>query len=197
MCLELHRSVPKYLGARTIGTKMPGLLAGALSPLRHVDRRDPQPPGDGWVRLAPRMSGICGSDLNTLAGRSSLYFSALVSMPFVLGHEVVANLLDDAGDLRAGQRVVIDPVLSCAPRGVTPPCGPCEEGQPWLCERIMAGHLRPGLQTGYCNSTGGGWGATMLAPRPPLPPAPDDMPPEAAGLGQPAARAVPPGGPAA
>ncbi|HMC79873.1 MAG TPA: alcohol dehydrogenase catalytic domain-containing protein, partial [Acidimicrobiia bacterium] len=122
MCLELHRSVPKYLGARTIGTKIPGLLAGALSPLRHVDRRDPQPPGDGWARLAPRMSGICGSDLNTLAGRSSLYFSALVSMPFVLGHEVVADLLDDVGDLRTGQRVVIDPVLSCAPRGVTPPC---------------------------------------------------------------------------
>ncbi|MEA2567181.1 MAG: hypothetical protein QOD49_2358, partial [Actinomycetota bacterium] len=86
MCLELHRSVPKYIGARTLGTKIPGLLAGALSPLRHVDRKDPQPPDDGWARLAPRMSGICGSDLNTLAGRSSLYFSALVSMPFVLGH---------------------------------------------------------------------------------------------------------------
>src|SRR5207244_5337728 len=131
-------SVPKYLGARTIGTKMPGLLAGALSPLRHVDRRDPQPPGDGWVRLAPRMSGICGSDLNTLAGRSSLYFSALVSMPFVLGHEVVADPPDDVEDLRAGQRVVLDPVLSCAARGARPPCTPCQDGRPRLCDSASA-----------------------------------------------------------
>jgi threonine dehydrogenase-like Zn-dependent dehydrogenase len=190
MCLEVHRSVPKYLGARTIGTKMPGLLAGALSPLRHVDRRDPQPPGDGWARLAPRMSGICGSDLNTLAGRSSLYFSALVSMPFVLGHEVVADLLDDVGELRAGQRAVIDPVLSCAPRGVTPPCPPCEEGQPWLCERVMAGHLRPGLQTGYCNSTGGGWAGMMLAHRTQLHAVPDDLADEAAVMIEPTACAI-------
>ena len=190
MCLELHRSVPKYIGARTIGARVPGLLAGALSPLRHVDRKDPQIPGPGWARLAPRMSGICGSDLNTLAGRSSLYFSALVSMPFVLGHEVVGDLLDDVGDLRAGQRVVIDPVLSCAPRGVFPECGPCQLGQPWLCERIMAGHLRPGLQTGYCASTGGGWSGLMLAHRSQLHPVPEDLPDEAAVMIEPTACAI-------
>jgi threonine dehydrogenase-like Zn-dependent dehydrogenase len=163
MCLELHRSVPRYLGARALGGSVPGLLSGALSPLRYVDRRNPSPPGPGWARVAPRLSGICGSDLNTLAGRSSLYFSALVSMPFVPGHEVVGDLLDDAGELAAGQRVVIDPVLSCTPRGLEPTCGPCAAGQPWLCERVMAGHLKAGLQTGYCNSTGGGWSGLMLA----------------------------------
>lgn len=190
MCLELHRSVPKYLGARTLGAKMPGLLAGALSPLRHVDRKDPQPPAAGWARLAPRMSGICGSDLNTLAGRSSLYFSALVSMPFVLGHEVVADLLDDTDGLVAGQRVVIDPVLSCAPRGVAPACAPCSDGQPWLCERIMAGHLRPGLQTGYCNSTGGGWSHMMLAHRSQLHAVPEDLADESAVMIEPTACAI-------
>src|SRR5260370_25631342 len=135
MCLELHRSVPKYIGARTLGTKVPGLLAGVLSPLRHVDRKEPQPPDEGWARLAPRMSGICGSDLNTLSGPSSLYFSALVSMPFVLGHEVVADLLDDADNLPAGQRVVIDPALSCAPPAVPPASAPSCSRQPSPCER--------------------------------------------------------------
>lgn len=190
MCLELQRSVPKYIGARTIGTKVPGLLAGALSPLRHVDRKDPEPPGEGWARIAPRMSGICGSDLTTLAGRSSLYFSALVSMPFVLGHEVVGDLIDRAGEFLPGQRVVIDPVLSCAPRGVAPACGPCADGQPWLCERIMAGHLRPGLQTGYCATTGGGWSGMMLAHRSQLHAVPDLLPDEAAVMIEPAACAI-------
>lgn len=190
VCLELYRSVPKYLGARALGSTVPGLLTGALSPLRHVDRRDPAPPGAGWARVAPRMCGICGSDLNTLAGRSSLYFSALVSMPFVPGHEVVGDLLDNVGDLLAGQRVVIDPVLSCAPRGIDPACRPCTAGQPWLCERVMTGHLRPGLQTGYCASTGGGWSSMMLAHRSQLHVVPDTLPDEAAIMVEPAACAL-------
>ena len=189
-CLELYRSVPKYLGARALGSSMPGLLAGPLSPLRHVDRRELPKPGPGWARLAPRMCGICGSDLNTLAGRSSFYFSALVSMPFVPGHEVVADLLEDVGDLKRGQRVVIDPVLSCAPRGIDPACGPCQAGQPWLCERVMAGHLRPGLQTGYCASTGGGWSSSMLAHRSQLHVVPESLPDEAAIMIEPAACAL-------
>src|SRR5207248_10260926 len=70
---------------------------------------------------------------------------------------------------------VIDPVLSCGPRNVDPPCGPCTQGQPWLCERIVAGHLKPGLQTGYCNSTGGGWAGMMLAHRTQLHAVPDGL----------------------
>ena len=37
----------------------------------------------GWARLRTRLSGVCGSDLGALSGRTSLYFSPLVSMPFV------------------------------------------------------------------------------------------------------------------
>ena len=190
MSLELYRSVTKYLGARALGSRLPGLVSGPLSPLRYVDRRELHPPAPGWVRIAPRLSGICGSDLNTLAGRSSFYFSALVSMPFIPGHEVVGDLLDEAGELHAGQRVVIDPVLSCAPRGLDPPCGPCGGGQPWLCERVVAGHLKAGLQTGYCNSTGGGWSGTMLAHTSQLHPVPAAMSDEAAVMIEPTACAI-------
>ena len=49
----------------------------------------------------------------------SFYFSPLVSMPFVPGHEIVGELLDDCDDLPSGTRVVMGSVLSCAARGET------------------------------------------------------------------------------
>ena len=102
-----------------MGSKAPGLLSGPLAPLRLVNVKDPEPPNghEGWARVKPLLSGICGSDLSTIAGRSSFYFSPLVSMPFVPGHEIVGELLDDCDDLPPGTRVVMGSVLSCAARG--------------------------------------------------------------------------------
>ncbi|MGZ4214151.1 MAG: zinc-dependent alcohol dehydrogenase, partial [Actinomycetota bacterium] len=175
VALELYRSVPKYLAARAIGPKLPGMIAGPVASLRLVTREDPDLPADGWARLAPRLSGICGSDLTTISGRSSFYFTALVSMPFVPGHEVVADLLEDVDGLSAGQRVIIDPVLSCAARGVEPFCEPCAAGLHGLCERVTGGHVSAGLQTGYCADTGGGWGGRMIAHRAQLHAVPEEM----------------------
>ena len=62
--------------------------------------------------MKPLLSGICGSDLSTLAGKSSFYFSPLVTLPFVPGHEVVGELLDDCGDLPGRQPR--RPVLACS-----------------------------------------------------------------------------------
>ena len=45
------------------------------------------------------------NDLGALSGQTSLYFSAIVSLPFVPGHEVVAELLEDCEDLAAGPRL--------------------------------------------------------------------------------------------
>lgn len=175
VALEMYRSVPKYLAARALGPKLPGLLAGPVASLRLANIDDPAPAAPGWARIAPRLSGICGSDLTTISGRSSFYFSALVSMPFVPGHEVVGELRDDVDDLRAGQRVVIDPVLACAARGVTPPCGECAAGRHGLCERVTGGHVSAGLQTGYCHDTGGGWSGQMIAHRSQIHAIPDEM----------------------
>ena len=85
LALEYFRSATRYVGARTIGSKAPGLIAGPLAPLRLVSIKDPQPPAGrpGWAHVKPLLSGICGSDLTTLSGRSSFYFSPLVSTPFV------------------------------------------------------------------------------------------------------------------
>jgi threonine dehydrogenase-like Zn-dependent dehydrogenase len=187
--LEVYRSLPRYVAARTVGAHIPGLLAGPLAPLRLVHRDGPRFRGDGWVRVRPLLSGICGSDLATLSGHTSLYFTPLVSMPFVPGHEVVGETLDDADGIPAGTRVVLDPVLGCAARGLEP-CEACESGLRNRCDRVTVGHLSPGLQTGYCRETGGGWSGELVAHTTQLHAVPDELPDERAVLVEPLACAV-------
>ena len=110
LALEMYRSLPRHVAGKAIGGRVPGMLSGYAAPLRLVTIDEPRGrAGPGWARLRTRLSGICGSDLGALSGRTSLYFSGVVSMPFVPGHEVVAELLDDCEDLPAGTRVVDRP----------------------------------------------------------------------------------------
>src|SRR2546423_10881346 len=120
--VELFRSAPRYLTARAVGSKAPGLIAGPLAPLRLSSLKDPVPPGEGWARLKPILSGICGSDLSTIGGRSSFYFSPLVSMPFVPGHQGVGELVDRCRDLDARQRGVLSSGPQCATPGIGTSC---------------------------------------------------------------------------
>jgi threonine dehydrogenase-like Zn-dependent dehydrogenase len=156
--LRFSRSVPRYAASRAAGRAAPGLVP-YLAPLRLGHYDDPALPYDDWVKVSPRLSGICGSDLAMLAGEASFYFSPIVSMPFIPGHEVVGERAD------TGERVVIEPVLACAARGIDPPCEACAAGRVGLCARTAHGHVAPGLQTGFCEDTGGGW-ATMLVAHP-------------------------------
>ena len=172
--LELLRSAPRYLTARAVGDQVPGLLSGPLAPMRLVNRKDFQPLGPGWGRVRPLLSGICGSDLATISGKSSFYFSPLVSMPFVPGHEVVGELLDDVDELPAGTRIALQPVLSCLARGVDP-CANCAAGLTGRCDRVTTGHVSAGLQTGYCADTGGGWSKMFVAHRSQLHALPDEL----------------------
>ncbi|MBI2708488.1 MAG: zinc-binding dehydrogenase [Actinobacteria bacterium] len=147
------------------------------------DVAEPEPPGPGWHVLRPRLAGICGSDLATLDGHSSRYFEPIVSFPFTPGHEVV-------GELDDGTRAVLIPVLSCEARGVEPMCPQCREGRINRCERIAFGHLEPGLQTGFCETTGGGWGTRLIAHDSQLVPVPEGLGDEAAVVVEPTACAV-------
>ena len=155
LALQMFRSVSRTVAGKAIGGRMPGVLSGFAAPLRLVTIDEPRVDRPGWARLRTRLSGICGSDLGALSGRTSLYFSAVVSLPFVPGHEVVAELLEDCEDLPKGTRVVIDPVLTCAARGVDP-CVHCADGGTNRCERITVGHLSPGLQTGSARTPAAG-----------------------------------------
>ncbi|HEY8457950.1 MAG TPA: zinc-binding dehydrogenase [Actinopolymorphaceae bacterium] len=189
LALEMYRSLPRYIASRAVGGRIPGILTGSAAPVRLVTREEPRLSGPGWARVKPILSGICGSDLGALFGQTSLYFSALVSMPFVPGHEVVGVLQDDCEDLPKGTRVVLDPVLSCAARGVER-CQWCVTGHTNRCDRITVGHVSPGLQTGFCADTGGGWGGMLVAHRSQLHAVPDSLPDERAVLVEPLACAV-------
>jgi threonine dehydrogenase-like Zn-dependent dehydrogenase len=192
--LEYHRSAGRYLAARAVsatraGGRLAGALAGNVAPLRLVDRSDPRPPGESWTRVEPVLSGICGSDLGLLTGRSSPYLGPLTSMPFVPGHEVVGHTMDDLPGLPSGSRVVIDPVLGCATRGV-PPCPGCISGHTSRCDHVTTGTLAAGLQTGFCADTGGGWSKRMVAHASQLHQVPETLGDEVAVLVEPLACAV-------
>ena len=184
--LEFSRKPARYAAAMVAGAIRPG--AGAtVGPLRLRDIDPPDLPTEDWVRFRPRLSGICGSDLSTIDGHSSRYFEPIVSFPFVPGHEVVGDVV---GGPNEGSRAVLIPVLHCAVRGITPPCEACAAGRINRCERIAFGHLEPGLQSGFCCDTGGGWSEEMVAHPDQLLPVPDDLSDEAAVMVEPTACAV-------
>ena len=164
--LLFERSLPRFAAARVVSSFGSGRGAG-VGPLRLIERDAPALPAANWVHVDPILSGICGSDLATLDGRSSRYFEDIVSFPFVPGHEVVGTLTEDAlgaegGVLASGSRVVLQPVLGCAARGIEPMCPACQAGDVGNCGYIAFGHIRPGLQTGFCADTGGGWSTSGL-----------------------------------
>jgi threonine dehydrogenase-like Zn-dependent dehydrogenase len=193
--LVFDRKPVRYAAGALAGAFRPGTGA-RFGPLELRDIEPPELPGPDWVRVRPRLAGICGSDLATLDGKASRYFEPIVSFPFVPGHEIVADVQFDGGPYGddptpdGSRRAVIVPVLHCAARGVHPPCAMCRAGQINLCERIAFGDIEPGLQTGFCESTGGGWSVEMVAHRSQLVPVPDHLSDEDAVLVEPLACAV-------
>jgi threonine dehydrogenase-like Zn-dependent dehydrogenase len=176
------RSIPSYAIVRASGGR-PDVATSALSMLHLGDVAEPELPARNWVRVMPTLSGICGSDLAAIGGHASLYLDPLTSYPFVPGHEVVGTLED-------GSRVVIEPALGCAVRGIEPPCARCAEGRPGLCYNVTEGPIEVGLQTGYCADTGGGWGEVLVAHPSQLHAVPESLSDEAAVLIEPFACCV-------
>jgi len=186
LALQVRRSPLRWAAARTLGGQLPRVVTGAASSMRLTTVDTPVVDHAGWGLVEPVLSGICGSDLAMLAGTTAFYFSGLVSFPFTPGHEVLGVLRTDCGGLAAGTRVVLDPVLGDAPRGlVRDPDRPSNTA-----DSITTGDLAPGLQTGFCASTGGGWSTALAAHSSQLHPVPDDLPDDRAVLAEPLACAV-------
>ncbi len=153
--LLFSRKEARYVAAMAASRVKPG--AGAsVGPLKLTQLDPPVLPGPGWEHVTTRLAGICGSDLATIDGRASRYFEALASFPFIPGHEVVAQRAD-------GSRVVLEPVLGPETRGEVPawPGAGQADGNDY--GHLTAGLLEPGLQTGSCASTGGGWSQMFAA----------------------------------
>jgi len=186
--LRVGSSALNYRALRAFGSRLPRWTGGWLPWLALTSYELPELPGPDWVRLRPLLAGICGSDLSLLTGKASAILSPFSSFPAILGHEVVA-VVEEAGALAGvekGQRVVLDPIISCAVRGLDP-CAGCRDGAPALCRRAAEGELSPGMLIGFCRDLPGAWSEGMLAHASQLYPVPERLSDEAAALAEPLA----------
>jgi threonine dehydrogenase-like Zn-dependent dehydrogenase len=144
----------------------------AQTPMRLVDLDDPALPLPDWVVLRPRLTGICGSDAKQVfmdwgdVASADNPMKGFFSLPQVLGHEVVADVVElgpEAEGLEVGDRVVLNPWLSCAPRGVSPICPACEQGDYSLCWSFDVGPIPPGIHIGTARDANGGYAQLMPA----------------------------------
>ncbi len=184
--LQIRRSATKFGMARLASAVAP-TTAARIGPLELRSIDEPDCPGEGWHRVQTRLAGICGSDLTLVEGHASMYFEDYVSFPFVPGHEVV-------GELDDGSRIVLEPVLGHEARGVEPPFEGAAPGDgddyAHTATTSANGMVEPGIQTGFCCSTGGGWAPWFWAHESQLHRIVDDMPDERAVLVEPLAGGI-------
>ncbi|MDI3440124.1 Zn-dependent oxidoreductase [Erwinia aphidicola] len=86
-------------------------------------------PSTGEVRVKVRYASICGSDVHIWHGHNPF-----ARYPRVIGHEFF-GVIDAVGDgvdaARIGERVAVDPVVSCGY------CYPCSIGRPNVCRELQ------------------------------------------------------------
>jgi threonine dehydrogenase-like Zn-dependent dehydrogenase len=162
------------------------------TPMALQEVPDPKPLGPDWVVLRTRMTGICGSDskqvfLDTGGDASDFAFTSFISFPQVLGHEVIADVVEVGPDatVQPGTRVALNCWLSCAPRGISPLCPECEQGNYSSCWSFLQGRLTPGIHTGNSSDATGGFADLLPAHDSMCIPVPDSVPDEVAVLADP------------
>ena len=110
-----------------------------LMNIRKLPVPSPQP---GEVLIRIERVGICGSELSGYLGHNSLR-----KPPLVMGHEfsgVVAEIGDGVAKLKLGDRVTVNPLITCGE------CRYCTTGSAQLCaKRNLIGAHRPGAFAEY------------------------------------------------
>ena len=180
--LVFHHNFAREAAAKVSGEVNARGFVGRWGPVALEDIAEPVPPGPGWVTCDTVVSGVCGSDAKEifLHGRLDNPLTAMLSFPHVLGHEVVARRAD------TGERIVLNPWLSCVPRGIDPVCPACAEGRyPW-CRNFRNGVVPPAIHIGNCAGTSGAHAERFVAHEAQLFPVPASMSDEAAVLADPA-----------
>jgi erythritol/L-threitol dehydrogenase len=182
LALEYYYSIPRYLLTKSLSALFPRRFFPRLAPVRLKEVPFAKPRPD-WVVLRPRLCGLCGSDLNLLRGQESYLLEPYASFPCILGHEVVAEVVEAPADsgFSAGERVAVEPLLACQARGLAP-CRFCAQGDYNLCERFTEGELPAGVILGFTHRAGGGMAEMMAAPTGNLFRLPPDLSDEAAVL---------------
>jgi threonine dehydrogenase-like Zn-dependent dehydrogenase len=173
------------------GDELDARLASLPFGLREVD--DARLVRPDWVITRPLLSGVCGSETKLVLGDFDTGdidnpMAAFSSIPHIPGHEVVAEVTTlgpEATGLEVGQRVLLNPWLTCGPRGIDPPCAPCRSGDLNLCWSFTTGAIGPGVHVGVTTDAPGGWADFMAAHDSMLIPIPDSVSDEVAVLADP------------
>lgn len=164
--IQFNASIPRYVIGLAGQKISKSILWNGMSCTSMQEIPEPVLPNDEWVKIKTRYGGICGSDTGTIHLHSSPYYSTLNSFPFAFGHENVGTIAEvgaRAGAWKIGERVVVEPMLWCKPRGFSEPCRFCARGEINLCERLTQGAIAPGIMTGFCRDTGGSWSEYFVA----------------------------------
>lgn len=94
-----------------------------------IEERPVPTPAAGEVRVKIKLAGICGSDSHIYRGHNPF-----AKYPRVIGHEffgVIDAVGEGVDEARLGQRVSVDPVISCGH------CYPCSVGKPNVCTSLV------------------------------------------------------------
>ncbi len=153
-----------------------GRLTGLFGPkgyltrfgyLRCMEVPEPKIINEDWVLIRTHYCGICGSDTKQvfLDGNQDNSMTAVISWPQILGHEVVGEIVKvgNKSTHEVGERVVLNPWLSCIPRGIQPVCTACQQGKNTLCRNFKKGILAPGIHTGNSSDATGGFAELVPA----------------------------------
>jgi len=205
LTFDIHRvrwpicKVAGWVTRRVYWSPLSGLrLQEVATPPLWTARGRPGGPDGRWVRLRTRLGGICGTDLAAVLQRThpASILRVMTRFPVTLGHENVAVIQEVGPGVvgwRPGRRVVVEPTLSCAVRGIHPPCAPCRAGTFSLCERFLdpgPSGLPPGMMIGWNDFTGGSWSPEFVAHETQLHAVPDSLSDEEAILVDPIASAL-------
>jgi 2-desacetyl-2-hydroxyethyl bacteriochlorophyllide A dehydrogenase len=153
-------------------SNMRQVIVTSSEDIQVVEVPRPGPPAPGQVLVASRLVGICGTDVHAAAGHHPF-----IDRPYRPGHEVV-GVVEQVGegisDLAAGDRVVLEPNLTCGE------CPQCRDGRYNICRNLAV----------FGCQTPGGMGDVFVVARDRLHRIPDGMSDELAALVEPLATPV-------
>ena len=149
-------SIPRILATKALGGIFPSVYFSRLSPVRYNELPDIKLPGPNWVRVKPRLTGICGADLSLFFVKASpgISIAALPGVPRVfMGHELIGSVVETGANvkhLNVGDRVTMQRYLPCCSMlEIDPPCEPCRSGNYPLCENFSEGRMPTNTGAGF------------------------------------------------
>jgi len=166
--IRFNVTIPRYVIGKVAEKIHPPLLWSGISCMSYKDIPEPELPGQDWVKINTHLAGICGTDTSTITLHTSTYYEPFSSSPFTLGHELVGTIAEVGAEVdgwQVGERVIVEPTLSCAPRGFAEEdwCEFCQKGELNRCLNVAHGNLSPGMAIGACADTGGSWSKSFTA----------------------------------